>query len=363
MPMDFAPSLGFPDIPAELIAQEPLSRRDAARLLALDRATGKISHHIFADIGRFLRPGDVLVLNDVRVFPARLSGKKPTGGRVKILLLKRFAPSGGTDRWTALLSPSQKPGAIIHFDETLSAGVRDKIPTGEYVLEFTRPLDGDLARLGVMPLPPYIRRPDRPDPVVTARDRDYYQAVYASPSPPPPTDGSPHAPGAVAAPTAGLHFTPALLESLRQSGVATVFIQLFVGWGTFRPVTVGDYRKHAMLPEEYWVTPQAAQTVNAARSRGGRVAAVGTTVVRTLETLAADDGSLRPGSGETGLFITPGHRFRAVDVLITNFHMPRHTPLLLAAAFAGTENLRRAHLTALAERYRFLSYGDAMVVL
>ncbi|MBI4395536.1 MAG: tRNA preQ1(34) S-adenosylmethionine ribosyltransferase-isomerase QueA [Elusimicrobia bacterium] len=358
--------LDFPEIPQELIAQEPLKKRDDARLMVLNRREESIHHNYFHQLDQYIGPGDVLVLNDARVFPARLRGKKSTGGRVTVLLLKRFGKSGAADRWLALLTPSLRIGADIHFEGELSAVVENKIETGEYVLLFSRPVDDDLKILGEMPLPPYIHRENAGTTAARELDALYYQTVYAREEDA-PAEGTdltgPKAPGAVAAPTAGLHFTEELLGRIKANGVRVVTISLKVGWGTFRPLQDPDYRRHRMLPEEYSVSGQAAHIINEARRRGKRIWAVGTTTVRTLESVVDEDGLVRPGSGESDLYVYPGHRFRAVDAMVTNFHLPGYTPLLMTAAFAGAEFLRRAYETAVQERYRFFSYGDGMVIL
>jgi S-adenosylmethionine:tRNA ribosyltransferase-isomerase len=347
--------LGFPEIPADRIAQTPLPERDRARLLVLNRSNGGLSHRTFADLPEFFSAGDALVLNNVRVLPARLVGQKPTGGRVTVLLLARF-PGEGPERWTALVTPRPRPGADILFSDGLSARVVGVCSDGEWELAFSAALAPDLGRLGLMPLPPYIKRPSEGRPL----DEESYQTVFSTPG---AAEGEGPLPqGAVAAPTAGLHFTPELLDALRGRGVRVVFVTLWVGWGTFRPIAAEDYRLHRMLPEPYRVPAETAETLRAVRAEGKRVWAVGTTVVRTLESATGSDGAVRAGSGTAALYITPGYRFRSVDRLLTNFHMPHHTPLLLAAAFAGVDPLRRAYVEALAQGYRFFSYGDAMAV-
>jgi S-adenosylmethionine:tRNA ribosyltransferase-isomerase len=359
--MTSGPFLGFPEIPLDRIAQTPREDRAAARLMVLQRPEGTLSHGRFGDIETHLRSGDLLVLNDVTVAPARLIGRKPTGGRVEALVLGRLTAEGAGERWAALLSPRLAPETEIHFAPELSARVTGQRPDGEYELTLSTPLSPHLDRLGRIPLPPYIRRPDAAQ---EPTDRRYYQTVYAR------TDdegfleksGEGHR-HAVAAPTAGLHFTAELLERLRGRGVTVAFLRLYVGWGTFRPIRAADYREHKMLSETYVIPTATAEAFQSVRARGGRVWAVGTTVVRTLESALDASGRLRAGRGETGLYIHPGHRFRAVDALVTNFHMPHHTPLVLAAAFAGLDPLRRAYDAALAEGYRFLSYGDAMLIL
>lgn len=357
----FAADLGFPPLPEALIAQTPLRERDAARLMVVDRARGVFSHRVFRDLPAWMAPGDVLVLNDVRVVPARLRGKKDTGGKIQFLLLARF--SGPGERWTALVTPRPKMGLRARVADGVEARVVGERPGGEYDVEFSRALDLD--RWGEVPLPPYIKRPAGESP----EDRFYYQNVYARADAqdrgsmsPAPTDDAPRPPGAVAAPTAGLHFTEDLLRRVEGAGTRVVRLTLWVGWGTFRPVAAADYRAHAMMPEFYRISEETARAVNEARGAGRRVWAVGTTAVRALES-AHRGGALMAETAESRLFITPGYAFRAIDRLITNFHMPGHTPLLLTAAFAGTDLLRRAYQDAVARRYRLLSYGDAMAVL
>lgn len=350
--------LDFPEVPEELIAQSPSLRRDDARLLVLRRSGGGMEHRVFSDLPTFFSPGDVLVLNDARVVPARLTARKATGGRLTLLLLKRFPPAAGGERWTSLVTPKPKPGLRFALSDGTPGTVLGPAADGEHEILFERSISGDLDRLGRPPLPPYIAAP--PTGETDQRDREYYQTVYAADGPL-PDDGRPHAPGAVAAPTAGLHFTPGLLDALRAGGVQVLFLTLRVGWGTFRPIAA-DYRDHRMLPEEFYLPASTAEAVNDARRRGAAVWACGTTAVRVLESQADERGRLRAGAGETGLYITPGHRFRVVDRLITNFHMPRHTPLLLAAAFAGVDPLRDSYRQAIDRRYRFMSYGDAMAI-
>lgn len=352
-------ALGFPDIPEDLIAQSPMEERDQARLMVLDRATGSFRHEVFHQLEDLISSGDALVLNDVKVFPARLFGRKETGGQVKILLLKCLGASDGAERWVCLLTPSLPMGKKVLLADNIVAEVEAQEPLGEYRVRFSRSIQNDLTRLGKMPLPPYIRRESSDSRYES--DEHFYQTVYA-------TEEKPYAPekawtpGAVAAPTAGLHFTEAMLDRLRAKGVKVVRVTLKVGWGTFRPIRGDDFRQHQMLPEEFTVTEEAAQTMNAARAKN-KLWAVGTTVVRTLETLSDENGTIKAGRGETALYIYPGYKFKAVDKLVTNFHLPGHTPLLLAAAFAGTEKLRPAYEEAIREKYRFFSYGDAMAVI
>ncbi len=331
------------DLPAELIAQEPVEPRDASRLMVVYRKTGTIEHRVFSDLPEYLAPGTLLMMNDTKVLPARLVGRKETGGRVEILLLRRRQDG----LWEALAKPSRRlrPGTELDFGAGLRVVMEGYGPEGTRLVRLRA--EGDelaaLARVGEVPLPPYIHR--RLD------DPERYQTVYAQ-----------HA-GSAAAPTAGLHFTPRLLERLASGGVRREYVTLHVGLGTFRPVTVERVDDHVMHSEWYEVPERAAQAVDAARREGKPVVAVGTTTCRTLESAATDDGRLLPGTGETDLFIRPGFRFRVTDALITNFHLPRSSLLMLVAAFAGYDLMRRAYQVAVEERYRFFSFGDAMLIL
>lgn len=352
----------FPDIPPELIAQTALPDREAARLMILNRAGGALRHASFAALEELFSPGEVLVLNDVKVFPARLIGRKATGGQVKLLLLRWLAADGEGESWLSLLTPPIRLGADIFLADSVTARVERVHESGEFELRFSKPVRGDLERLGRMPLPPYIQRKPEDPPELEAEDRRMYQTVYARPAAQPAGDG-PWTPGAVAAPTAGLHFTDALLDKIRARGVRVHFLTLKTGWGTFRPLRDPDFRRHQMMAEEFNLPAETADAVNAARAAGKRVWAVGTTVVRVLESQADEAGRLKPGAGETALYIYPGHKFRLIDAMVTNFHLPGHTPLLLAAAFAGTEPLIQAYQAAVKEGYRFFSYGDAMAIV
>ncbi len=337
------------DLPAELIAQAPADRRDRSRLLRLDRRAGEVSHHRFDRLAQWLTPGDVLVVNDTAVIPARLVGRKATGGMVEVFILDYTGGvrQGGRFCCDCLVRASKpvKAGAVIHFGEEWCGRVVD-VEVGFCRVEFSGAggIDRLLDRLGHVPLPPYIRRVDRPE------DRTAYQTVYAAVR------------GAVAAPTAGLHFTEQLLEEIRARGVAVAPITLHVGYGTFAPVRAADIRTHRMHAERYTISESTAAAVNAARAAGRRVVAVGTTAVRTLEFAAGQDGRIRAGRGCCDLFIYPGYRFKAVDAVITNFHLPRSTLLMLVAAFAGREVILDAYRAAVAEGYRFYSYGDAMLI-
>lgn len=337
-------------LPPELVAQYPAERRDESRLLVLPSA-GPIAHGRFPDVVDLLEAGDVLVVNESRVVPARLLGRKPTGAPAEILLIRpRDAGEGGGDGvWEALVRPGGKlkPGRRVVVGEGLEVEILDSLATGARIVRLIADgdLDAALERYGHVPLPPYIARPDE------AIDRDRYQTVYA------------RAPGSIAAPTAGLHFTEPLLERLEAKGVARAAVTLHVGIGTFRPVEDDDPEAHEMHAERYSIPPEAVATIEAARAAGGRVWAVGTTAVRTLESVADAEGRLRPDSGETRLFIRPPYEFGVVDALITNFHLPRSTLLMLVAALAGYERTMHAYEEAVRELYRFYSYGDAMAVL
>ncbi len=332
-------------LPEELIAQEPVSPRDASRLLVL-RPGGPPEHGSFAALDRLLAPGDLLVFNDTKVIPARLVGRKESGGKVEILLCEPLAGGLGR-RWRAMGQASKpiRAGAVLAFDG-LAARVLEAEGEGFYVVELDREgeaLEAALARAGRVPLPPYIRR--EPD----ARDRERYQTIWA------------RAPGSAAAPTAGLHFTEDLLARLDARGVRRTAVTLHVGPGTFLPIRGDDLAGHRMHAEQYEVSEVAAAEIAACRARGGRVVAVGTTSVRTLES-AYDGARVAPGAGRTSLFVRPGHAFRVVDALVTNFHLPRSTLLVLVCAFGGTERVLAAYRESVVARYRFFSYGDAMLL-
>ncbi len=338
------------DLPESAIAQEPCSARDDSRLMVLRAGDAEPEHRTFRDLPELLRTGDLVVLNDTRVLAARLAARKASGGRVEILLLE--TETGRPDVWRCLLRASRKPGPGDRL--AVTAGL-DVVVLERHSDAFVVRLEAEdgnpgaiLERVGAMPLPPYIRRvPDDPR---KGKDRERYQTVYA------------RVPGAVAAPTAGLHFTPALLEGVRRRGVRTASITLHVGAGTFLPVRTARIEDHVMHAERFDLPPATAHEVRDARERGGRVVAVGTTVARTLEHRALDDGSVEPGRGRCSLFIHPGFRFRVVDVLITNFHLPRSTLLMLVSAFAGRERILAAYRSAVEGGYRFYSYGDSMLV-
>lgn len=335
------------DLPPDLIAQTPLARREDSRLLVIDRHHGTLEHRGFPDILDYFRPGDALVLNTTRVLRARLLGLRDSGAPAEVLLLRPL--DGEQRRFEAMVHPGGKlkPGRRVHIADDLAVeilAVTDR-RTRIVALHTSMETEDALERYGHVPLPPYITRADEP------ADAGRYQTVYAR-------EG-----GSVAAPTAGLHFTPELLDSARARGVRIVEILLHVGAGTFKPVETDDPSAHLMHEEWYQVSPGAAAELASTRAEGGRIWAVGTTGARTLESAASADGTVRPDEGETRLFIRPGYRFRAVDKLITNFHLPRSTLIMLVAAFAGYELTMRAYKEAIDERYRFFSYGDAMVVL
>ena len=330
------------DLPEARIAQTPVEPRDHSRLMVIHRDTGAIEHRHFYDIIDYLNPGDCLVINETKVIPARLYGERPTGGAVEVLLLKQLGPK----RWETLVRPGKKlkPGAEVLFgDGRLKCRVLETTDVGGRIVEFE--CDGSfeaaLDALGEMPLPPYIHE--------KLQDRDRYQTVYAK------QDGS------AAAPTAGLHFTPGLMDRIRARGVDIVPVLLHVGLGTFRPVKVENIEEHEMHSEYFEVTPEAADRVNAARARGGRIIAVGTTSVRTLES-AAEGGRLVSKRGDTNIFIKPGYRFQLVDALITNFHLPGSTLIMLVSALWDRERILEAYKTAVENEYRFFSFGDAMLI-
>ena len=332
------------DLPEELIAQDPLEDRSSSRLMVLHKDTGRIEHKIFRDIIDYLNPGDCLVINDTKVIPARLMGiKEDTGAAIEVLLLKRNAD----DVWECLVKPGKKArtGARIVFGEGLLVGeIVDVIEDGNRMIKFHYEgiFEEILDKLGQMPLPPYITH--------KLQGKNRYQTVYARNE------------GSAAAPTAGLHFTKELLEKIKEKGVNVVSITLHVGLGTFRPVKVDKIEEHHMHTETFNISKEAADTINRARAAGGRVIAVGTTSCRTLESAAADDGTIPARSGDTDIFIYPGYKFKAIDCLITNFHLPESTLIMLVSALAGRDNIMNAYETAVKERYRFFSFGDAMFI-
>ena len=341
------------DLPPALVAQTPLARRDASRLMVVDRAAGTLAHRTFADLPALMRAGDVLVLNTTRVFRARLLGTRSNGARGEALLLRALDPTGphGPDTYEAMVSPGGKlkPGRRLQIAEDFAVEVLEVRPERRTRVVRLHAADGDVAgaieRHGHVPLPPYIQRAD------DAADVERYQTVYAREA------------GSVAAPTAGLHVTPELLAAVTARGVRRADIVLHVGAGTFKPVEVEDPAEHVMHEEWYDVPAASAAAVKTARDAGGHVWALGTTSARTLESAAGPDGVLRAGAGETRLFVRPGYTFRAVDRLVTNFHLPRSTLLMLVAALAGYELTMHAYREAVREGYRFYSYGDAMAVV
>ncbi len=340
------------DLPEELIAQDPLADRSSSRLLVLDKKSGEVTHRHFRDIGEYLNPGDCLVINDTKVIPARLIGVKTGevghpdgeyGAKIEILLLKRRE----NDIWETLVKPGKKArtGSIVSFgDGLLTAEIKDTLPDGNRLVQFKYSgiFEEVLDKLGEMPLPPYITH--------KLKDRDRYQTVYAKNE------------GSAAAPTAGLHFTNELLESLEQKGVIIARVTLHVGLGTFRPVKEDNILDHVMHTESYSVLESEAKKINDAKAAGGRLICVGTTSTRTIETVADENGVIHAGSGDTQIFIYPGYRFKALDCLITNFHLPESTLIMLVSALAGRENVLNAYKQAVEERYRFFSFGDAMFI-
>ena len=333
----------FYELPEAQIAQTPAEPRDSSRLLVYDRATGKSEDRIFRDIKEYLRPGDVLVINNTKVLPARLFAYTENGGRVEVLLLKRR----DLNTWEVLVRPGKKakPGVRLTVSEELSLTVLDRTETGERIVafHFDGVFEDILSRVGSMPLPPYIHE--------KLKDKDRYQTVYCK------TDGS------AAAPTAGLHFTKQLLAEIEAMGVQVAEVLLHVGLGTFRPVKEEDLTNHVMHSEFYRVDERAAEIVNAAKREGRRVIAVGTTSVRTLETVADENGFLRPCNGDTSIFIYPPYRFKCVDALITNFHLPESTLIMLVSAFMGRERCLALYKQAVEKKYRFFSFGDAMMIV
>ena len=333
------------ELPEELIAQKPIEKRDESRLLVYHRDSKAIEHRRFYDIIEYLNEGDCLVINDTKVLPARLLGRRvDTGGKIEFVLLKQI----DKNRWETLVKPGRraKVGTRFSFgDGMLIAEVVDKVDEGNRIVEFEYEgiFEEVLDRIGIIPLPPYIHE--------KLQNKDRYQTVYAE-----------HR-GSVAAPTAGLHFTEELLEKIQKKGVSIARITLHVGLGTFRPVKTEIIEQHKMHEEFFQVTPEAAELINSARKNGGRVIAVGTTSTRTLESIADESGYVKPQFGKTDIFIYPGYRFKAIDGLITNFHLPKSTLLMLVSALAGREEILRVYREAVEKRYRFFSFGDAMLIL
>ena len=332
------------DLPQELIAQDPLEDRSSSRLLVLDKKTGEIEHHVFKDIVQFLNKGDCLVLNNTKVIPARLMGTKvDTGAAIEVLLLKRRE----NDIWETLVKPGKKakPGAVISFGDGLLTGkVLEIVEEGNRLIQFSYNgiFEEVLDKLGEMPLPPYITH--------KLKDKDRYQTVYAKYE------------GSAAAPTAGLHFTKELLQQVEDKGIKIAYVTLHVGLGTFRPVKEDNLLQHHMHSEFYQVTPEAAEIINSTKAAGGRVICVGTTSCRTIESAANEQGVVVPGCDNTEIFIYPGYKFKVLDNLITNFHLPESTLIMLVSALAGRENVLNAYKTAVDMKYRFFSFGDAMFI-
>lgn len=331
------------DLPKELIAQDPLKKRDDARLMLLDSCSGKIKHEIFSNIIDYLTPDDCLVINDTKVIPARLYGSKvDTAAVVEILLLKRI----DADSWECLVKPGKKlkPGARVRFSDKLFGEITDIVTEGNRIIhfEYEGVFEEILDELGTMPLPPYITH--------KLEDKNDYQTVYANEA------------GSAAAPTAGLHFTKELLAGIEEKGVKIARVTLHVGLGTFRPVKVEDVKNHVMHSEFYSIEQTQADIINETKKNGGRIICVGTTSTRTLESAADENGFLHAGSGNTSIFIYPGYKFKITDALITNFHLPESTLIMLVSALAGKENVLNAYNTAVEEKYRFFSFGDAMFI-
>ena len=333
------------DLPKELIAQDPLEDRSSSRLLVLHRKSGRVEHRVFTDIVEYLKPGDCLVRNNTKVIPARLYGTRvDTGATIELLLLKRME----NDVWETLVKPGKKArqGVVISFgDGILTGEIIDVKEDGNRLIQFRYEgiFEEILDQLGQMPLPPYITH--------TLKDKNRYQTVYAKYE------------GSAAAPTAGLHFTEELFQKLEEKGVLVANVTLHVGLGTFRPVKVDDVSKHHMHTEFYQVTKEEADRINKAKQAGGRIVCVGTTSCRTIESAADENGVLKPGQGDTDILIYPGYSFKMMDVLITNFHLPESTLLMLVSALAGKEQVMRVYEEAVRERYRFFSFGDAMIIL
>lgn len=333
------------DLPKELIAQDPIPDRDKSRLLHLDRITGEIEHKNFYDVLNYLQDGDCLVLNNTKVIPARLYGIKPTGARVEFLLLNNL----GDDKWECITGPGRKArtGDTFTFgDGILNAEVLEVLENGNRVAKFSYDASNIyevLDRIGEMPLPHYITH--------ELEDRDRYQTVYAKEL------------GSAAAPTAGLHFTPELLKKIEEKGVTVAYVTLHVGIGTFRPVKVENIEDHEMHSEHYYVPAETAEKINNTKKNGGRIIAVGTTSCRTLESASDSNGYLSECDASTNIFIYPGYKFRCIDGLITNFHLPESTLIMLVSAFAGRDNTLNAYNNAIAEKYRFFSFGDSMIII
>ncbi len=343
------------ELPPGLIAQVPAPERDHSRLLVVDRKKGIFSDLHFFNLPEQLRPGDLLVVNDTRVFPARLFGRKETGGRIEILVLESSEQAGKSQCIrTCMLKSAKgpKPGVHLIFDAGVTGRVEEVMENGlvRIAFEGEKSIDALIEEAGQMPLPPYIRRNAVNDPRA-ALDQNRYQTVFSRQT------------GAVAAPTAGLHFTDAVIQGLKKHGVSITAVTLHVGYGTFQPVRTSNIREHRLGEERFRIAPETAKAIRDTKKQGGRVVAVGTTVVRTLETAATPDGSVEACQGRTGLLITPGFPFKVVDTLVTNFHLPKSSLLFLVAAFAGLERINQAYQWAVEKKYRFFSYGDAMLII
>jgi S-adenosylmethionine:tRNA ribosyltransferase-isomerase len=338
------------DLPKELIAQEPLEKRDEAKLLVLDRKNGRIEHRVFKDIVEYLKPGDCVIVNKTKVIPARIYGKRETGGKIEVLFLSFEEGLPLERKVRALAKPFIEPGKKIIFPDNLEAIVEGKNNLGELILKLSGPsLRSVLDSYGQMPLPPYIKREKLNNGSLKNIDSENYQTVYSK------IDGS------IASPTAGLHFTKPLLDEIKKKGIEVIEITLHVGWGTFKPVKLENIVEHEMLPEYFSLSDENISSIKNIRKNKGRVFAVGTTSVRTLE--SAFKTEKIENSGQTSIFIYPGHEFKAIDALITNFHLPHSTPLFLTSAFAGREMILGAYNEAVKNKYRFYSYGDAMLIV
>lgn len=340
----------FEDLHSErFIAASPADPRDSSRLLAVNRATGELEHLVFRDIEKFFNPGDLLVLNNSKVFPARITGHKPTGGKIQLLLMRETAPS----EWEAIGSGS-KLNAPIDFEGGVTALPIKDCGDGKWLFRFSTPdVLAYAVKYGDMPLPPYIEklRRRRNEGITSPADRERYQTVYARET------------GSIAAPTAGFHFTPELFERIKAKGVTVAYVTLHVGWGTFKPLRDTSVENHVMLPEFAVMPPETAALINETKARGGRLFSVGTTSTRTIESFSAENGTVTPGSKWADIYIYPPYRFKAVSALITNFHVPDSTPICLTAAFAGEDLLYKAYSEAVERQYRFYSYGDAMLII
>ena len=331
------------NLPKELIAQKPANRRDQSRLLVYNRRNNTTDHGTFSSLPEFLRPGDCIVINKTKVIPARIYCKKTTGGKIELLMVKQLDKYS----WT-VLSRENILNRNIVFPDNSTAKVKDRTETGEYVISFENPVDINklLENYGETPLPPYIKR-ESPD----EEDKKRYQTVYAETC------------GSIAAPTAGLHFTKSMIETLKSAGIEIAELVMHIGWGTFKPIRSKSIKDHHMLDESYEMTEDEAEKINSAKKNNKRIIAVGTSVVRTLESISDAGGTVKHGKGRTNLFIYPGYRYKSVDLLVTNFHLPMSTPLLLVCAFAGTENILNVYREAIGLKYRFYSYGDAMLIV